>query len=94
MCIRDRGCASICDASGKLLFYSNGQKVWDSTNTIMPNGSGIMGHAGLSCTQGVAIAPVFGHPNKDFLFTIDAVSYTHLGVFASAAILLANAVIR
>lgn len=65
------GCASICDASGKLLFYSNGQKVWDATHTVMPNGLGIMGHAGLSCTQGVAIAPVFGHPNKYFLFTID-----------------------
>ena len=65
------GCASICDASGKLLFYSNGQKVWDNTHTVMPNGLGIMGHAGLSCTQGVAIAPVFGHPNKYFLFTID-----------------------
>lgn len=65
------GCASICDASGKLIFYSNGQKVWDSTHTVMPNGLGIMGHAGLSCTQGVAIAPVFGHPKKYFLFTID-----------------------
>ena len=65
------GCASICDPSGNLLFYSNGQKVWDSTHTVMPNGLGIMGHAGLSCTQGVSIAPVFGHPNKYFLFTID-----------------------
>lgn len=66
------GCASICDATtGKLLFYSNGQKVWDSTHTVMPNGSGIIGHAGNSSTQGVAIAPVYGHPNKYYLFTLD-----------------------
>lgn len=66
------GCASFCDpATGKLLFYSDGEKVWDSTHTVMPNGSGILGPVDKSSTQGVAIAPVFGHPNKFYLFTLE-----------------------
>lgn len=66
------GCASICDpATGKLLFYSDGEKVWDSTHTVMPNGAGIIGPLDKSSTQGVAIAPVFGHPNKYYLFTLE-----------------------
>lgn len=61
--------ASICDASGNLLFYTNGLTVWDNTHTVMPNGLGLIG--GMSATQGAAIAPVFGHPNKYYIFSIE-----------------------
>ena len=33
--------AVISDAAGNLLFYSNGQNIWDKTHAIMANGSGL-----------------------------------------------------
>ena len=65
------GCASICDEKGNLLFYTNGLKVWDSTHNVMPNGTGLLGASSYSATQGVAIAPVLGHPTKYFIFTLE-----------------------
>jgi len=35
--------STISDASGNLLFYTNGIDVWDKTHSIMPNGSGLIG---------------------------------------------------
>lgn len=32
------GSASICDKEGRLLFYTNGTKVWDGSGAIMPGG--------------------------------------------------------
>lgn len=67
------GCASVCDSSGKLLFYSNGDEVWDATNTRMPNGFDLKADTiDFSCTQGVAIAPVIGFPNLYYLFSLEA----------------------
>lgn len=37
------GCASISDASGNLLFYTNGVTVWDKTHAVMANGNGLLG---------------------------------------------------
>ena len=37
------GVASISDYKGNLLFYTDGQKVWNSKHEIMPNGDGLMG---------------------------------------------------
>ncbi|MBL7711735.1 MAG: hypothetical protein JNL13_04700 [Chitinophagaceae bacterium] len=68
-------CASVCDASGALLFYSNGLKVFDKTHTVMPNGNGIDGAALSSATQGVAISPVPEEPGKYFLFTLDQIEW-------------------
>lgn len=31
------------DSTGNLLFYSNGESVWDATHAVMPNGSGLLG---------------------------------------------------
>src|SRR5687768_9885609 len=38
------GAASVADGAGNLLFYSNGNNVWDATGAVMPNGSGILGN--------------------------------------------------
>ena len=35
--------ATISTKKGRLLFYTNGEKIWDSTHTVMPNGSGLLG---------------------------------------------------
>ncbi len=73
------GCASICDNSGNLLFYSSGEEVRDRLDNLMPNGSGILGNGpaggglgpGSSC-QGVAIVPSVSNLNQYYLFVLDA----------------------
>lgn len=70
-------CASVCDNSGNLRFYSNGLNVWDNSNNIMPNGSGLLGcdggllpGANASATFGAAIVPILGYPDLYYLFTL------------------------
>ncbi|WP_317896593.1 T9SS type B sorting domain-containing protein [Aurantibacillus circumpalustris] len=38
--------ATMSDANGNLLFYANGQNIWDNTHAIMANGSGLLGWNG------------------------------------------------
>jgi hypothetical protein len=33
------GSASVCDANGQLLFYTNTEKVWNREHDVMPNGT-------------------------------------------------------
>lgn len=78
--LASEGCASVCDPStGDLLFYSNGEKVWDSTHTVMPNGNGLLGPVDRSSTQGVVIAPVFGHPKKYYIFHLEEFNFYRSG---------------
>ena len=64
------GTAVICDSSGSLLFYTNGEKVWNKNHQIMPNGSGLLGHS--SSTQSSLIVPLPGSDNIFYLFTTDS----------------------
>jgi hypothetical protein len=65
------GCASIANkTTGKLLFYTDGNYVWDSTNTIMPNGGGLGGN--ISTTQAAVIVPKPGSSTLYYLFTLAA----------------------
>src|SRR6478736_4447809 len=49
------GCATASDAAGKLLFYTNGDTVWNRNHQIMSNGIGL--GACVSSTQAVVIVP-------------------------------------
>ncbi len=64
------GCASISDADGDLLFYTDGMKVWNSNNIIMSNGLGLLGDP--SSTQSAVIVPQPSNADKFFIFTVDA----------------------
>ncbi len=64
------GCASISDAGGNLLFYSDGRTVWNSRHEIMKNGEGLMGH--YSATQSAVIIPKPRSRSTYYIFTIDA----------------------
>ncbi|MEZ4740004.1 MAG: gliding motility-associated C-terminal domain-containing protein [Flavobacteriales bacterium] len=66
----DEGCASICDANGQLLFYSNGETVWDRNNNVMPNGTGLFGT--FSTSQSALIVPFPDDPERYYLFTAPA----------------------
>lgn len=61
------GSAIATDANtGNLLFYTDGQEVYDVTNTPMPN-SGLGGNT--NTNQPALITPVPGAPNQYYIFT-------------------------
>lgn len=65
----NEGCATISDSSGNLLFYSNGEKVWNRNHQIMPNGDGLYGH--YSATHAAYIVPKPLSDSLFYLFTLD-----------------------
>jgi hypothetical protein len=61
------GCASLSDHAGNLLFYSDGVSIWDRTNSLMPNGTGL--NASATCTQAALFVPYPGNDSLFYLFT-------------------------
>jgi gliding motility-associated-like protein len=69
-------CATVSnEATGQLLFYSDGQSVWDANHTVMPNGLNLFGGAFLSSTQGPLIVPFPEDNSKYYVFTLDDLEY-------------------
>ena len=69
-------CATVSnEATGQLLFYSDGQSVWDANHTVMPNGLNLFGGAYLSSTQGPLIVPFPEDNSKYYVFTLDDLEY-------------------
>jgi gliding motility-associated-like protein len=65
------GTASIADRiTGDLLFYTDGQTVWNAQNQPMPNGSELAGSTYLSSVTGAVIVPVPGSCSKYYIFTV------------------------
>jgi gliding motility-associated-like protein len=62
------GCASISDANGNLLFYSDGTTVWNRNHGVMPNGTNLLGDA--SSSQSAIIVPNPEQSNIYYLFTV------------------------
>ena len=61
------GCTTISDPNtGELLFYSDGDTIYNRNHQVMPNGIGLGGH--YSTTQGVLAVPDPGNLNKYYLF--------------------------
>lgn len=61
------GCASISDTNGNLLFYTDGITVWNSTHSVMLNGTGLLGNS--SSTQSALIIPSPGNSTMYYLIT-------------------------
>jgi hypothetical protein len=59
---------SISDASGNLLFYTNGITVWNKNHIAMPNGSGLIGH--ISAGQCAIIVPIPCNTSKYVIFHV------------------------
>lgn len=67
--VTDEGCATISNASGQLLFYTDGITVYNKNHVVMMNGNGLMGHP--SSTQSATIVPKPGSNNLYYIFTTD-----------------------
>lgn len=65
------GVASISDKDGNLLFYTDGNNIWDRRHYLMPNGSGLMGN--YSSTQSAIIVPQPERTGIYYVFTVDAI---------------------
>ena len=66
------GCASICDANGNLLFYTDGMLVYNKNHGIMPNGTGLFGHS--SSTQSAIIVKKPMSNNLYYIFTVNGIT--------------------
>lgn len=66
----NEGSTSISDSSGSLLFYTNGMKIWNRWQQIMPNGNNLMGHS--SSTESSIIVPQPNSQRYFYVFTTDA----------------------
>ncbi|WP_350284665.1 T9SS type B sorting domain-containing protein [uncultured Croceitalea sp.] len=66
--VTQEGCASIADATGNLLFYTDGSTIWNRNHAQMPNGNRLRGHP--SSTQSAIIVPSPGNPNIYYVFTV------------------------
>lgn len=64
------GVASISDHDGNLLFYTDGQIVWNRSHAVMENGTGLAGHN--SSTQSGVIVPVPGSESRYYVFATGA----------------------
>ncbi len=76
----DEGVATISDANGNLLFYTEGITIRNRLHQLMPNGTGLFGDK--SATQSAVIVPKIGDPDRYYVFTVDAVQF----VFSPATV--------
>lgn len=75
--------ASVCDEEGNLLFYTNGSRVWDRANNLMPGNLNCLHGLGdtadrltTSTSNGAVIVPIPGRTDRYYLFSL-----TGLGPF-------------
>ncbi|TMM58206.1 T9SS type B sorting domain-containing protein [Maribacter algarum] len=64
------GSASVSDAQGNLLFYTDGANVYDRTHSLMMNGTGLITNP--TGTQTALIVPDPGDSNLLYIFSVDA----------------------
>src|SRR5690606_32532111 len=72
--------ASVCDAPGQLLFYTEGVYVWDRNGNVMPNGQNLvpvfqpnLTYTPTSSTsQGAVIVPMPEDSDKYYIFSLTA----------------------
>jgi len=64
----EEGCATISDASGQLMFYTDGISIWNRNHQLMPNAIDLLGDD--SSTQSAIIVPLQG-TSVYYVFTVD-----------------------
>ena len=71
----DEGCASICNVNGNLLFYTDGNNIWNGTSNSIVT-SGLLGS--YSSSTSASILPTPGNTNRYYIFTTDAFAWGYL----------------
>lgn len=66
-----QGASSVSDLNGDLLFYTNGETIWNKMHQVMDNGDNIGGDPNSS--QGVMIVPLPNDSSIYYVFTSDPV---------------------
>lgn len=69
------GVASICDRSGNLLFYTDGQTIFTKQHQVMKNGDRLFGNT--TSTQSSIIVPNPGNSRTFYVFTVDEAGTTN-----------------
>lgn len=65
------GSASVSNAAGNLLFYTDGRTVWNRTHSIMTSGTTISSFTTSSSSQSSLIVPVIGNNNEYYVFSLE-----------------------
>lgn len=65
----DEGCGVVCDTNGSLMFYTNGEYVFNREHQIMDGGF-LKGHS--SASQNGVVVSYPGHPNLCYVFSAGA----------------------
>ncbi len=68
--VAPEACSTISDSNGNLLFYTNGQTVWNRNHAIMMNGTGLSGGAS---SMETLILPKPGSTTLYYIITVDEV---------------------
>ncbi len=82
------GCSSISDQQGNLLFYTDGQLVYDKLHVLMPNGSGLLGAT--SSAHSSVVIPRPGSSTEFYIFTVDQGGAPGVGIHYSKVDLALN----
>jgi len=77
------GSATVSDADGNLLFYSNGKSAWNRTHTMMPGASSLIPTYPSSTTQACAIVPLPGSDSLFYIFSLEDIGITEGGLYYS-----------
>ncbi len=68
----EEGCTTVSDDNGDLLFYTNGDVIWDSEHNVMANGTGLGGNPDAS--QGVITVAHGVDPSLYYIFTSEDIA--------------------
>lgn len=67
--------AQISDASGNLLFYTDGRRVFNRAGFLMQNGDSIVNFHTNSTITGTFIVPVIGNSDQYYIFSLEQYEY-------------------
>ena len=67
----EEGCSAVSNTDGDLLFYTNGNKIYNRRHQLMLNGDNLAGN--ISACQSSIIIPMPGNENLFYVFTTDAI---------------------
>lgn len=91
-------CSSVSDASGNLLFYTMGARIWDRNGNEMPNTTGLLGNGPIflnkplgSSGYGVVIIPNPANSNQYYVFSGDAIEDATYKLYYSLVDMTLNA---